>query len=100
GLNNRFYAKRRLTPGQPAQARDILDVEISQSYYTNQQQSLYDRSYQTQNTLLGVNPAAASNFSAIALNVRANPTNEINASMRAEYDARYRALRTISFTGG
>jgi LPS-assembly protein len=100
GLNNRFYAKRRLTPGQPAQARDILDVEVSQSYYTNQQQSLYDRQYQTQNTLLGASiTGGASNFSAIAVNVRANPTNDFNASMRAEIDPRYHVLRTISFTG-
>ncbi len=36
GLNNRFYAKRKLQPGAPGQAREIFDVELSQSYYTNQ----------------------------------------------------------------
>ena len=40
GINNRFYAKRALTPGQPAQSREIFDVELSQSYYTNQRASL------------------------------------------------------------
>ena len=31
GINNRFYAKRALAPGQPAQAREIFNVEISQT---------------------------------------------------------------------
>ena len=42
GLNNRFYAKRRLTPGQPAQAREIFTVELRQSYYTDQRASPFD----------------------------------------------------------
>jgi LPS-assembly protein len=98
GLNNRFYAKRQTTPGQPAQSREIADVEVSQSYYTDQRQSLYDRQYQTQ-TLLGTTPETASHFSAIALNIRAMPTNEFNATVRAEFDSRYHALRTISAQG-
>ena len=35
GVNNRFYAKRTATPGQPAQSREIFDVELSQTYYTD-----------------------------------------------------------------
>jgi LPS-assembly protein len=93
GLNNRFYAKRRLVPGQPAQAREIFDVEISQSYYTDQRASLYDRQYQTS---LGTALNQASNFSPISLSFRAMPTNEVNATARAEFDGRYHALRTIS----
>src|SRR5262249_11946001 len=96
GLNNRFYAKRRITPGQPAQAREIFDVEVTQSYYTDQRQSLYDRQYQTP---LGTTPHQASNSSPIALSVRALPTNEINATLRAEFDSRYHELRTISAQG-
>jgi LPS-assembly protein len=96
GLNNRFYAKRRVTPGQPAQSREIFDVELSQSYYTDQRQSLYDRQYQTS---LGATPNQASNFSPIALSVRALPTNEVNATLRAEFDSQYHELRTISAQG-
>ena len=96
GVNNRFYAKRKQAPGQPAISRDIVDVEISQSYYTNQAQSLIDRQYQT--TLLSGN--APSNFSPISLRVRAMPTNEVNATVSAEFDSRYHSLRTISAQGG
>ena len=94
GINNRFYAKRKLQPGVAGQSREIFDVELSQSYYTNQAASQYDTSYQTTQGLV-----AATNFSPIALNVRALPTDAINANVRAEFDARYHALRTISVQG-
>jgi len=92
GVANRFYAKRGLTPGQPAQAREIVDVELRQSYYTNQLQALYDLQYQT--SQLG--GGAPSHFSALTLSVRAMPTNDVNATMTADFDSRYHKLRTIS----
>ncbi len=91
GLNNRFYAKRKLTPGAQSQSREIFDVELSQSYYTNQSAAQYDQQYQTSQGLV-----AATHFSPIALSVRAMPTDVINATLRAEFDARYHQLRTIS----
>jgi LPS-assembly protein len=96
GLNNRFYAKRKTTPGGPAISREIFDVELSQSYYTNQSASQYDTQYQT---TLGVQTIVPINFSPIALNFRALPTDAINANLRAEFDARYHSLRTISAQG-
>jgi LPS-assembly protein len=93
GLNNRFYAKRVLNPGSPAQAREIIDVELTQTYYTNQSASLFDRQYQTNGL------AAATHFSPLALNVRAMPTNDVNATVRAEFDSRYKELRGISAQG-
>jgi LPS-assembly protein len=94
GLNNRFYAKRVLTPGSPAISRDIFDLEVTQSYYTNQDAAKYDLQYQTSQ---GV--AAPSHFSPISLSIRAMPTNDVNATVRAEFDSRYLALRTISAQG-
>jgi LPS-assembly protein len=94
GLNNRFYAKRKLTPGGQAISRDIFDIELSQSYYTNQGAAQYDLQYQTT-----VGQLTATHFSPIALNFRALPTDAINASLRAEFDARYHGLRQISAQG-
>jgi LPS-assembly protein len=91
GLNNRFYAKRKLTPGGVSQSREIFDVELAQSYYTNQSAAQYDTQYQTS---LGV--LAPTHFSPIALSFRAVPADPLNATLRAEFDARYHALRTIS----
>ena len=99
GVNNRFYAKRKTAVlGTPAQAREIVSVELSQTYNTNQLATLYDRQYQS-NNVPGSIDAAPSHFSPVALSVRAMPNNEITANMRAEFDARYHSLRTISASG-
>jgi LPS-assembly protein len=95
GLTNRFFAKRQDAPGRPATSREILDVEVAQSYYTNTLASRVDTSYTSSFTA----GAAPSNFSPIALSIRAVPTSILNASMRAEFDSRYHNLRTISATG-
>ncbi|MES1254422.1 MAG: hypothetical protein ABUS56_02360, partial [Acidobacteriota bacterium] len=95
GFTNRFYAKRRAAaPGQLAQAREVVTVDLQQTYYTNDLASTVDRQYQTSNS--GTTP---SNFSPIALSARAQPTNDFNATFRAEFDATYLALRTLSATG-
>ena len=94
GVANRFYAKRKGAPGQLSQAREIFDVELSQTYYTDQTAAQYDPRYATSFT-----GAAPNHFSPIALNFRAMPTNELNATVRAEFDSRYHALRTISASG-
>jgi len=94
GLNSRFYAKRRLAPGAPAQAREIIDVALMQSHYSKDAASNYDSQYQT--SFGGSTP---SNYSPIALSVRAMPSTTLTATMRAEFDSRYLALRTISASG-
>jgi LPS-assembly protein len=90
GLTNRFFAKRR-EGGRTAAAREFLNVAISQSYYTNAKASQVDPQYGTSFT--GSTP---NNFSPIALTVRALPTNNLNGTMRAEFDSKYHSLRTIS----
>ncbi|HEV8346430.1 MAG TPA: LPS assembly protein LptD [Vicinamibacterales bacterium] len=94
GLNNRFFAKRTLAPGTPAQAREFISVELTQSYYTDQRASQLDRQYST-----GQIGTAPTHFSPLSLSVRALPTNDINATVRAEFDAKYKELRTISAQG-
>src|SRR5262249_28023618 len=58
-------------------------------------QSLLDRQYTTGQAV----GTAPSSFSPLALSVRALPTNEINATIRAEFDSQYRKLRTLSAQG-
>ena len=94
-LNNRIYAKVRGNPGQTAQSREIIGVELAQSYYTNQDAAQRDRQYQTNNS----GQAAPTHFSPISLSVRVVPTNDINATLRAEFDPTYKELRTVSAQG-
>jgi LPS-assembly protein len=92
GLNNRFYAKRRV--GQVSQAQEILALEVTQTYYTDARASQVDPRYSTSTTITTPN-----NFSPVAINLRATPTQTVNASVRAEVDSRHRALRQISANG-
>ena len=93
GLNNRFFAKRSQAPGAPAQSREIIDVSLTQSYYNNPVASVYDHQYQTTGL------TTPTNYSPIALSVRALPTNDFNATVSAEIDSHYLELRTISVQG-
>jgi LPS-assembly protein len=94
GVINRFYAKRRLSPGAPAMSREIFNVQIQQTYYTDQLAAQVDPRYATSFT-----GAAPSNFSPIAVTARAMPTTDFNATVNAEFDSRYHQLRTVSANG-
>jgi LPS-assembly protein len=94
GLNNRIYAKQPTTAGGSSTAREIVSVELAQTYYTDTRAAQYDRQYETSFT-----GTEESHFSPLQLSVRALPTNEINATVRAEFDSRYKSLRTISASG-
>lgn len=93
GLNNRFFAKRKNLPGTTSQAREFISVELSQTYYTNQRSAVYDRQYATGT---GGPP---SHFSPISLSVRTTPSDEINGTVRAEFDGPSRELRQVSAQG-
>ena len=68
--------------------------DLQQTYYTDARASQVDPRYLTSNTVTKPN-----NFSPIALNIRATPTQTVNANVRAEIDSRYHQLRTISANG-
>jgi LPS-assembly protein len=92
GLNNRIYAKRRI--GQASQAQEIVNVELRQTYYSDQSSAQFDQQYTTT-----YNTAAPSHFSPVSLTVRATPSTGLNATFRAEFDSRHRELRTTSVSG-
>ncbi|MGC4086061.1 MAG: LptA/OstA family protein [Vicinamibacterales bacterium] len=92
GLNNRFYAKRKV--GAVSQAQEILALEVSQTYYSNAAASTVDTRFVTSTTTTTPN-----NFSPVAINLRATPTQAVNGNVRAEIDSRYRQLRQMSASG-
>jgi LPS-assembly protein len=92
GMINRLYARRRLGPA--SQAQEIVSVDVTQTYYTDERSALYDLQYAT--STAGSLP---SHFSPISLNVRATPSSSVNASLRTEIDSRYYALRAFTVDG-
>ena len=101
GLTNRLLARRRAgDDGSPtARVREFLNVQIQQSYYSNPNASQVDGNYTG-----GFFGRPPSNFSPIALILRANPTNAVGASLRLEYNDQISEFETIqvnaSYTAG
>ena len=88
-LNNRFYAKQE-------SSREILNVSLQQTYYSDENASRVDFDYQSTDPRI----LPPSNFSPIALQVHATPTPATDATFRTEYDTRTNALRSIAANGG
>ena len=93
GLNNRLYAKRD-EGGLQGVAREILSVALLQTYYTDARAAQYDRRFRT-----SFNRTPPTNFSPVSLIVRSAPTPDLSASMRAEYDTQFGAVRSIGAEG-
>ena len=96
GVTNRFLARRRAgADGSPGpRAREFLNVQLQQSYYSDARASTVDGSYAG-----GFYGAPPSNLSPIALSVRANPTNAVGASLRLEYNQDAGEFETIQANG-
>ncbi len=96
GVTNRFLARRRAgADGAPGpRVREFLNVQVQQSYYSDARASSYDGAYS--GGFFGKPP---SNFSPIALTVRANPTNAVGASLRLEYNQEAGEFETIQANG-
>jgi len=91
-LTNRFYAKRKIAPDRPAQASEIISVDIRQTYYNNPAGAQFDPTYQS--SLVG--GGTPSNYSPILLAIRGTPTNQLNGTLSMDFDSHYHSLRTIS----
>jgi LPS-assembly protein len=89
GLTNRLMAKRKT--GGSANAKEILSVVLSQTYYSNPQASLYDSNYSTSFSGL-----PSSHYSPVRLTVRATPTDQLNGSFKLEYDQRQSGLQSVA----
>jgi hypothetical protein len=87
-LANRLYARRDV-------AREILTATVSQTYYTDQNAVNVDRDYQSS---FNTGPAPT-NFSAVAFNVRAQPSDRFYADFRADWDHQVKAIRTLAASG-
>jgi LPS-assembly protein len=89
GVTNRFFRK----PGGGGRSRELLTASIGQSYYSDARAAQYDKNYQTS---FGTAP---NRFSPLSLQIRSTPTDSVQAQFRAEYDTKFKALRTMTADG-
>jgi LPS-assembly protein len=87
GLTNRLYAKKE-------SAREVLNVSVSQSYYTDERAAQFDPQYQT-----GYTQRPASKYSAVALAVRGSPSNHLQTDFRTEWDHVTGTFQSMSANG-
>ena len=85
GIDNRLYARR----GEQG-AQEFLTIGVEQTYYTDARASQFDQQFMT-----SFQQTTPSNLSPLALTARAAITENMNGSLRAEYDTHFMALRTI-----
>ena len=93
GLTNRVLARRK--EGARVNAREILNVSVSQAYYTDENATRYDPAFMM-SFLAGLEP---SKFTPVSFNVRATPTSDINGGLRVEYDVNQDAITSIGTSG-
>ena len=95
-LTNRLLARRPNPAGPKAaggsgMAREILTVEMRQTYYSDARASSFDWQYQSSVTQSRPNP-----YSPVQVNVHVRPTDAANGQVGLEFDSEHRALRSIS----
>ena len=86
GLTNRFLVRKASSSATAlptsAAPREMLSVSILQTYYTDPEAAAYDVTYQSSY----YDSRRQTNFSPVAVVVRAAPTAMSTATMRMEYD--------------
>ena len=92
-LSNIVLAGRRVASG-PTIPREIVRVTLQQTYYADQNAASYDYNYQT---IPGLAPP--SRFSPLRFDATARPTDEVSATLRADFEPRTRRLRTLDASG-
>ncbi len=92
-LANRLYAKQYEGGAAPI-SREILTVSLTQTYYTDERSAQFDRYFRT--SFQGTPP---SHYTPVALIARAQPTQQADATFRAEFDTQFMAFRTMALDG-
>jgi LPS-assembly protein len=91
GLNNRVYAKHRAQGGR---AREFVNVQIQQTYYSDDRASTVDPAYST--SFGGTRPQKLSPFSLAA---RFTPNEQIGASFNTSYNTYVNAFLNYAAVG-
>lgn len=93
GVTNRFLARRQ-GDGRVSNAREFLNVNVFQSYYTDALASQFDPSFNSSYGLF-----RDTKFSPWVISVRGAPTDRTSAQLRIEYDQSTGEFLTIRANG-
>jgi LPS-assembly protein len=97
-LTNRILARRKqpnASPNSPGIVREILSVDIRQTYYTNGLAAASDPNYQTN----GAPSTPAGTFTPITIGATVRPVDSASAQFDMYIDPKYRAIQTVAASG-
>ncbi len=92
GIRNTLIARVRKGDGPP-DIRDILSLDLSQTYYTNKLAAQYDQQYQSSFSNLYSYVPPPSNLSPVRATLTFTPSTELGGRFGLEYDTQFRAVR-------
>ena len=95
GIVNRLYARVRQGEG-PRAAHEMMNVEVSQTYYSNSLAASYDQNYQSSFGNLYSYQPPPSKLSPLRGTINVMPTAAMGGKFTVEYDTQYRAVRNYS----
>ncbi|HWB16728.1 MAG TPA: putative LPS assembly protein LptD [Vicinamibacterales bacterium] len=101
-LTNRLLVKKAPPPGSAStsaaasSAREVLTVDVGQTYYSNALAANYDTQYQSSTASPTAPPGT---FSPVQITASTRPTQTASAQFRMEIDSKYRAIRTLNASG-
>lgn len=93
GVTNRVLARVRQGDA-PAVVREVMSVDVSQTYYTDALAASYDLQYQSSFAGLFAYFAPPSKFSPLRGSVSLKPTPALMGEFGLEYDTQVKAVRT------
>jgi len=93
GITNRLLARVRQAAGGPASAREVMSIEVGQTYYTNTLAASYDQQYQSSFAGLYSYAPPPSNLSPLRATLSFTPSQALGGQFAVEYDTRFRAVR-------
>ncbi|HUR20865.1 MAG TPA: putative LPS assembly protein LptD [Vicinamibacterales bacterium] len=95
GISNTLMARVRTGDGPP-DIREILSLDLTQTYYTNKLAAQYDQQYQSSFSNLYVYAPPPSNFSPVRATLSFSPSAELGGRFGLEYDTQFRAVRSYN----
>jgi LPS-assembly protein len=93
GLNNRLYAKRK-GGSDGGRSREIVNLGIRQTYYSDARASTVDPNYAT-----SFGAVVPQRLSPMSLAARVSPTDSLNATFRTEFNTYVKSFMTLGAAG-
>jgi hypothetical protein len=91
GLANRLLIRKRGSESAPGPVREVLTVNVAQSYYTKIGASAVDYSY---------TPCATGSFSAVQIAAQTHPTERFNGQFTTDINPQFRTPCTYGALAG